>query len=77
LWHGIWGADGFSFFARTYLNSHGPFGEYPFLIYGHFGFELPLDLAIAIGIAITFGVAAVRGGDKFWISIFRRWWLWP
>jgi curved DNA-binding protein CbpA len=70
---------GFSFFARTYLDSNGHFGTGPAIVDSnkHFSFELPVDLVIAIGLAITFGVAFVRGGDKFWQSISRRWWLWP
>lgn len=66
---------GFSFLTRSYL-ANDSFGGSSFHSNKHFAFELPLDLAIAIGIAIVFGVGAVRGGDKFWTSIFRRWWLW-
>lgn len=32
---------------------------------------------IAIGIILGCGFCAARYGDKFWYSIFRRWWLWP
>ena len=35
-----------------------------------------LDWAI-VGIIIGSGFAAARYGDKFWYSIFQRWWLWP
>ncbi len=31
----------------------------------------------ALGIILGFGLAAARYGDRFWYSIFRRWWLWP
>jgi DnaJ domain len=31
----------------------------------------------ALGVVLAFGFGAARYGDKFWYSIFRRWWLWP
>jgi len=31
----------------------------------------------ALGIILAFGFGAARYGDRFWYSIFRRWWLWP
>ena len=31
----------------------------------------------ALGLILGCGFAAARYGDKFWYSIFRRWWLWP
>jgi len=31
----------------------------------------------ALGVILGFGFGAARFGDKFWYSIFRRWWLWP
>jgi hypothetical protein len=31
----------------------------------------------ASGVILGFGFGAARYGDKFWYSIFRRWWLWP
>ena len=30
----------------------------------------------AVGLILGCGFAAARYGDKFWYSIFRRWWLW-
>ena len=30
----------------------------------------------ALGLIMGCGFAAARYGDKFWYSIFRRWWLW-
>jgi len=30
----------------------------------------------ALGLILGCGFAAARYGDKFWYSIFRRWWLW-
>jgi hypothetical protein len=37
----------------------------------------PSSLLIALGITLGFGFGAAWFGDKFWYSIFRRWWLWP
>jgi hypothetical protein len=31
----------------------------------------------ALGVILGFGFGAARYGDKFWYSIFPRWWLWP
>jgi curved DNA-binding protein CbpA len=31
---------------------------------------------VALGLILGGGFAAARYGDKFWYSIFRRWWLW-
>jgi DnaJ domain len=55
-----------TFLMRSYMRS-----------YIHYGFGLPVDLIISAGIIILFGLGAARGGDKFWHSIFRYWWLWP
>ena len=33
-------------------------------------------VAIDLGIAVVCGLAAARYGDKFWYTVFRRWWMW-
>jgi len=42
--------------------------------------ESPPSLSIlalgALVVILGFGLGAARYGDKFWYSIFRRWWLW-
>ena len=31
---------------------------------------------VSLGVVISCGLGAAYGGDQFWHSIFRRWWLW-
>jgi hypothetical protein len=38
----------------------------------NFGGFVAADLAMAVGC----GLAAARYGDKFWYSVFGRWWMW-
>jgi curved DNA-binding protein CbpA len=41
-------------------------------------YERPTVLILGmVGVTLGFGFAAARYGDRFWYSIFRRWWLWP
>jgi hypothetical protein len=39
--------------------------------------NVPVLALGALVVILGFGFGAARYGDKFWYSIFRRWWLWP
>jgi len=55
-----------------------------FLFGGLIGIRLSLDFLDSLGgfvaadlaVAVGCGLAAARYGDKFWYSVFGRWWMW-
>jgi curved DNA-binding protein CbpA len=71
--------DGLEFWVRFVCGAF--FGV--FVIFDMFFLVMPDFLRLsgvpalgALGLILGCGLAAARYGDKFWYSIFRRWWLW-
>jgi curved DNA-binding protein CbpA len=48
-----------------------------FVVLDLFSLDFSGVIAVAaVGLIVGCGFAAARYGDKFWYTIFRRWWLW-